>query len=71
MLILGWWNITHKLLSEYVSKKSKLLKDNLIWKINLDMGTAHPLNVNNETGTVSEWKMVDRQILKGGQNVNC
>jgi hypothetical protein len=45
MLIFGWWTNTHKLLSAYACNNSKLIKENLIWKFNIDMGAAQPLSV--------------------------
>jgi hypothetical protein len=55
VVILGWSASTHKLLSEYACKNSKLVKDFLIFKFNLDMGSVHPLTIENETKTVAGW----------------
>ena len=55
ILLFGWWEETHKLLSDYAYQDSKLKKDSLMWKFNLDRGTAHPLTVGSETRTAWEW----------------
>jgi hypothetical protein len=55
MLIFSWWSNTHKLLSAYACINSKLIKENLMWKFNLDMGAAQPLTVKDDTKTVSGW----------------
>lgn len=53
--IFGWSKSTHKQLSSYTCFNSKLIKENLIWKLSLDMGAAQPLTVENETKTVAGW----------------
>ena len=58
-LIFGWKGSTHILLSEYAYINSKLAKDSILMKLNLDQGFEYPLTVKyeteSETKTVAGW----------------
>jgi hypothetical protein len=55
ILIMGWKESTHILLSRYACINSRLINNDLIWKFNLDMGADHYLTVGNVTKTVAGW----------------